>query len=169
MFMKMTPAIRRPYKWALLITIILLVMWVFPFSLFDRWEDAPKLTVSFLGFTNISPNMKAAIFGITNRSGSSVKLWKTCQIEIEGVTVPLTSTTRFLDTNLEPGNGFITVTGLPPRPAKWRAGWGFSRRTLHERLTDSLKKMNQRLIVVDWDVPHEMHLLTSEWFPPDNR
>ena len=164
--MRISSVMRRPYRWALGITLVMLGLWFLQFLLPVRWADRRQVTVAFLGYTNIAPGMSAAIFGFTNRSKYNVKLWSGCDIWIEGARVPVPSTTRFLETNLGPRKSLSTVIGLPPRPAKWRARWGFSLWTLQDRLVESLKKTCPWKVIQDLEGPYVNYGLETEWLSP---
>jgi hypothetical protein len=109
---------RRPLRIALWVTLGVLGLWLAQFLLPAKRVIPPHVTVSFLGYTNAPPGMTSAVFGITNRADSAIKLWNGCPVEIEGSRLPLPSTTPFLEAALGRGEGMVAVIGSPTFPPR---------------------------------------------------
>jgi len=153
---------RRPFKIAVYVAVAFACLGMVLLVLPRKGPRAPAVVVSFVGYTNSPPGMTLAVFSITNRASRSVKLWAGCTIEVECRRVPLPSTVAFAETVIRPGRSLIAVIGIPPREARWRARWGVSWDTLHERILSLQDK---------WQVPvflggHIMYGVGSEWLAP---
>lgn len=154
---------RRPFKIAVYLTVTLISLLMLQFVLSRKGPGVPPaVVVSFVGYTNSPPGMTLAVFGITNQASRTVKLLAGCTIEVEGRRVPLPSTMPFAETVVRPGRGLIAVIGIPPSEARWRACWGVSWNTVHERVLSLRDK---------WQLPvflggHLMYRVDSEWMPP---
>ena len=135
---------RRPFKIAVYFAVAFVCLLIVQSVLPRKGPGAPAVVVSFIGSTNSPPGMTLAVFSITNQASRSVKLWAGCTIEVEGRRMPLPSTIPFAESVIRPGRSLIAVIGIPPREARWRARWGVSWDTVHERILSLRDK---------WQVP----------------
>src|SRR5437016_8177812 len=153
---------RRPFKIAVYFAVAFVCLLMMQLVLPRKGPGAPAVLVSFVGYTNSLPGMTLAVFSITNQASRSVKLWAGCTIEVDGRRVPLPSTTPFAETVIRPGRSLIAVIRIPPREARWRARWGVSWDTVHERILSLRDK---------WQLPvflggHIIYGVGSEWLAP---